>query len=134
MREWINKMLYIHTMDYYAALKGNSNSDGFSINSSVGRGVPNNSLALAGCPTIQLSSDTIYQDITADPTAEGLSIISTSDANHKFRSLPVLLTSPWLQIRGSHNPLSGSDEFVRVTHRTQEICFLIRLLVLNKGY
>lgn len=85
MREWINKMLYIHTMDYYAALKGNSNSNGFSVNSNVGRGVPNNSVAPAGCPTIQLNSDTIYQDITADPTAEGLSIISTADANHKFR-------------------------------------------------
>lgn len=105
----------------------------FSINSNVGRGVPNNALSPAGCPTFQFNSDTIYQDIAADPIAEGLSIISTSDAKHKFGLLPVLLTH-WLQIRGSHNPLFGFDEFVRVAPRTQEICFLTRLLFFNKGY
>lgn len=44
----------------------------------------NNSRIQAGCPPIQLNSDTIYVEITSDPTSEGLSF-SFSDARCKFR-------------------------------------------------
>ena len=55
---------------------------------------PSNSLILAGCPAIQINCDNIYPEniqfygLRLHPAT----LPSTSDANHRFRLLPVLLT------------------------------------------
>ena len=49
-------------------------------------------------PTIQLKSDSIYLETATDATGSGLSptrLPPSSDANHKSRLLPMLLTD-WL--------------------------------------
>ena len=58
--------------------------------------------------------------------ARGCKIAPTPDTNCDLRLVLVLLTD-WVEIRGSH------DEFVRVSHSTQETSLLIRLLVITKN-
>lgn len=57
-----------------------------------------NSQTPPGCPTIQLSYDTIYPEAATDPTSKGLSPtrlfpLSISDASHKSTLSTVLLTN-----------------------------------------
>lgn len=55
---------------------------------------PSDSLTLAGCPTIQLSSDTIYVESAVDPTVLPDCPPPNSGATRKNRLLPRLLTKP----------------------------------------
>lgn len=103
-----------------------------------GRDLPHQAILClpATYPTIQLSSDTIYHLRASDSTGWRLTPLrpsSTSDANHKPRCCPVLLTDR-LQIRGSTNLLSGSHQFARAAHWTRETHVLTKLLVYHKGY
>ena len=50
-------------------------------------------LTLAECPTIQLISDTIYQEMVSDSKGLPTRLPSTSDANFRPRLLPVVLTN-----------------------------------------
>ena len=57
--------------------------------------------------------------------AQSQRLPSSSDACHKVRLLPVLLTD-WLYIRGSHDPLLEFKSLARMAHGTQEktVCSL----------
>lgn len=57
------------------------------------------------CPTIQLNSDTVYTEITSNPTSEGLSSTFV-DANCKFRESSVLLTGHRLDVAVTSSLLS----------------------------
>lgn len=97
----------------------------------------------AGCPTIELDSDTTYLEMASDPTGEGLCPTRllpaphqtptdhTLDANHKSSLSPGLLTN-WLQTGGSHDPLFRFDEFTRAAHRTRGNTYL-HFTSLTKG-
>lgn len=65
----------------------------------------------AGCATIQLNSDTVYQEIATNSTGQGLTPPSqpsppTSDTSCKLR-LSLMFLTDWLQIRGSNHTLLG---------------------------
>lgn len=80
----------------------------------------------AGCPTVQLNSDTVCLEMASDLTGWGLSPTRLSPpplgASCKPRLPPVLLTNH-LQIEGSNNSF-GFNYFAWASHRTQGSIYL----------
>ena len=96
-----------------------------------GRGVSHtnkNSQTAAGCPTIQLNSDTIYLEIASESTDWRLSptrLPSTSDANHEPELSLVLLTSRTLSL-GLINLLEWLTEFRETFYLLLDHWFIIK--------
>ena len=67
------------------------------------------------------------------PQAKGSVLLSpkTSDASRKSRLLPVLLTN-WLEIRGSHNPSSGSVNLPEWLMQLREIFHVLDYWFITK--
>lgn len=84
-----------------------------------------NSWMPAGCPTVQLNSDTMYPKIESDSFGKGLNpsrALSTSAASPKPRLIPVILTNQ-LQTGSFEDSLLRFEYFARIAHRIQENLF-----------
>ena len=89
---------------------------------------PSNFLTPAGCPTIQLISDTVYPKIASDSTSRVFSPTSlpptpTSDSNCKLRLSSVLLTVYRWQV--STSPFFGSINLLEQLTELRETFYLV---------
>lgn len=68
-----------------------------------------NSPKPAGCPTIQVSSDTLYQGLASDPTSQELRAqdCATPDTNHQSK-VDICASDLQLYVGVSMTPWSGS--------------------------
>lgn len=91
----------------------------------------------AGCPPIQLNSDTIDLEAALDPTGEG-SILQDGPPQPRLQmpvtSLGCHLCFGLTRLEVPTNPLLGFDEFARTAHGTQRHILLTGLAVCYKAH